>query len=277
MARRSVAPEDRAPVLELPEDIKKIFSVEFPGHIQNSEKAKQCLGGDNAILNAYLGGSPLDMRYRLNDPFAIPLHGTTLPTSNLLVKVTRRYRVKRRPDSEGSIQTIRAPTEDDVPYDENEQPEISYEMVGAISKTTRFYGLADYQVLVDPKDEVYKIKSDLLNMNYESLIALKVDHRNPVEDVSTIQILPPPHLSKTNLPNPYRYRAREGTEAELEEERVGRGKGRGRGRVNRAGRRRGHGGGNGRGRGVCRTTNVASMLQATTAAFTATASAALDD
>jgi len=50
----------------------------------------------------------------------------------------------------------------------------------------------------------------------ESLIALKIDHRNPVEDVSTIQILPPPHLSKTNLPNPYRYRAREGTEAELE-------------------------------------------------------------
>lgn len=50
----------------------------------------------------------------------------------------------------------------------------------------------------------------------ESLIALKVDHRNPVEEISTIQIIPPPHLSKTNLPNPYRYRAREGTEAELE-------------------------------------------------------------
>jgi len=52
-----------------------------------------------------------------------------------------------------------------VPYDEKEQPEIKYDMVGAISKTTRFYGLADFQVLVDPKDEVYKIKSDLLNMD----------------------------------------------------------------------------------------------------------------
>lgn len=109
------------------------------------------------------------MRYRLNDPFSIPIHGSTLPTSNLLLKVTRRYKVKRRPDTERSTRTIRAPREDDVPYDENEQPEIKFEMAGAISKTTRFYGLADYQVLVDPKDEVYKIKSDLLNVNCKSI------------------------------------------------------------------------------------------------------------
>jgi hypothetical protein len=52
MARRRINPSEVAPVLQLPEDIKKIFAVEFPGHIQNLDKVKQCLGGDIAILNA---------------------------------------------------------------------------------------------------------------------------------------------------------------------------------------------------------------------------------
>jgi hypothetical protein len=31
---------------------RKFFSVEFPGHIENLEKAKEMIGGDRAILNA---------------------------------------------------------------------------------------------------------------------------------------------------------------------------------------------------------------------------------
>lgn len=31
---------------------RRFFSVEFPGHIENIEKAKELIGGDRAILNA---------------------------------------------------------------------------------------------------------------------------------------------------------------------------------------------------------------------------------
>ncbi|KAG0057394.1 tau 95 subunit of transcription factor TFIIIC [Gryganskiella cystojenkinii] len=277
MATRKLLPSERAPVLQLPENLKKIFSVEFPGHVQNIDKVKQVLGGDNAIMNAYLGGAPLDVRYRLKDPFAIPVHGTTIPTSNLLLKVTRRYKVKRQPGTVRS-QEIRAPRDDDELYDENEQPETQYEMAGVISKTTRFSGLADFQTLVDPKDEIYKVKSDLLNMDYESLIALKIDHRNPVEDIATLQVLPPPSLSKTNLANPYRYRAREGTIGEVQEERTGHGRGRGLGRGHRPGRRGPNARGNGRGKNYRKPTNMAAILKAdTVATFTAAANAAMQE
>ena len=39
-----------AKVEQVPE--AKIFSVEFPGHVVNLEKAKQAIGGDQAIVNA---------------------------------------------------------------------------------------------------------------------------------------------------------------------------------------------------------------------------------
>ncbi|KAF9183756.1 tau 95 subunit of transcription factor TFIIIC [Haplosporangium sp. Z 767] len=158
---------------------------------------------------AYLGGAPLDLRYRVKDPFSIPIQGETISTANLLVKATRRFRVKRQPGAQRSLPPYRAPKEDDVPYDENEEPELRFEMVGHIPKTTRFGGLADYQHIVDPRDEFSKIKSDLVNVEYENLIALKVDHTDPQEDDEKLQLLPPPSIAKTTVPNYYKYKPRD--------------------------------------------------------------------
>ncbi|KAF9956690.1 tau 95 subunit of transcription factor TFIIIC [Mortierella alpina] len=202
----SQEPFELAPVEQVPD--LKIFSIEFPGHIQNPEKVKEALGGEQAIINA--SGAPLDLRYRIKDPFSIPIQGETVSTGNFLLKATRRYRVKRRPDTKRSLPPYRAPTEDDVPYKDDEEPEIRFEMVGKIPKTTRFAGLADYQHIVDPKDELSKIKSDIMNIEYESLIALKLDNRTPVEDLTTLQLIPPPSISKSTIPHAFRYKAREG-------------------------------------------------------------------
>ncbi|KAF9192720.1 tau 95 subunit of transcription factor TFIIIC [Haplosporangium sp. Z 11] len=174
---------------------------------------------------AYLGGAPLDLRYRVKDPFSIPIQGETISTANLLVKATRRFRVKRQPGAQRSLPPYRAPKEDDVPYDENEEPELRFEMVGHIPKTTRFGGLADYQHIVDPRDEFSKIKSDLVNVEFiccqlliqilvrvfldENLIALKVDHTDPQEDDEKLQLLPPPSIAKTTVPNYYKYKPRD--------------------------------------------------------------------
>ncbi|KAI7816009.1 RNA polymerase III transcription factor IIIC subunit-domain-containing protein [Gamsiella multidivaricata] len=186
----------------------KIFSVEFPGHVQNLDKVKEALGGDQAIANAYHGGAPLDLRYRIKDPFSIPIQGETISTPNLLMKATKRYRVKRPLGTQRSLPPYRAPTEADEPYDEDEEPEYRFEMVGAIPKTVRFGGLADYQHIVDPRDELVQIKSDLQNMEYEQLISIKVDNTHPTEDLSTLQLLPPPAVAKAPVPMPFKYKAR---------------------------------------------------------------------
>ncbi|KAG0006884.1 tau 95 subunit of transcription factor TFIIIC [Modicella reniformis] len=165
---------------------RKIFSVEFPGHIENIEKAKELIGGERAILNAR----------------------ETISTPNLLLKATRRYKVKCQPGSKRSLPPYRAPTESDIPYDEAEEPQLSFEVVGTIPKTARFSGLADFQHIMDPGDELVKIKNDLMNMDYESLISVKVDNTDPVEDLSTLQPIPPPSVTKTVFPIPFKYKAR---------------------------------------------------------------------
>ncbi|KAF9397459.1 General transcription factor 3C polypeptide 5 [Mortierella sp. AD011] len=146
----------------------KFFSVEFPGHVENVDKALEALGGKRAITDA----------------------------------TTRRYKVKRRPGSERSLPPYRAPRDDDVPYDKD--VEYRFEVVGAIPKTVRFSGLADYQHIVDPKDEIVRIKSDLQNMEYNT---------DPSEDISMTQIVPPGAISKSGVPHPFRYKARERDDA----------------------------------------------------------------
>ncbi|KAG0301575.1 tau 95 subunit of transcription factor TFIIIC [Linnemannia gamsii] len=187
----------------------KLLSVEFPGHVKNINKVKEALGGEQAIRNVYVGGAPLDLRYRIGDPFSIPIQGETVSTPNFLMKVTRRYKVKRPPGSQRTLPPYRAPTEDDIPYNENEDPEYKFEMVGRIPRTVRFPGLADYQHIVDPKDEFVRIKNDLRNINYEHLISIKVDNKSPVEDFSSMQLLPPTIIAKATTPIVYRYKARD--------------------------------------------------------------------
>ncbi|KAK3846233.1 MAG: RNA polymerase III transcription factor IIIC subunit-domain-containing protein [Linnemannia gamsii] len=187
----------------------KLLSIEFPGHVKNINKVKEALGGEQAIRNVYVGGAPLDLRYRIRDPFSIPIQGETVSSPNFLMKVTRRYKVQRPPGSKRTLPPYRAPTEGDIPYNEDEEPEYKFEMVGRIPRTVRFPGLADYQHIVDPKDEFVRIKNDLRNVDYENLISLKVDNKNPVEDYSTMQILPPTIISKATTPIVYRYKARD--------------------------------------------------------------------
>ncbi|KAF9896888.1 tau 95 subunit of transcription factor TFIIIC, partial [Lobosporangium transversale] len=174
-----------ATIEQVPE--RKIFSIEFPGHVQNLDKAIEALGGEKAITNAYHGGAPLDLRYRTKDPFSIPIHGQTISTGNFLLKATRRYKVKCQPGSKRTLPPYRAPTEADVPYNEDEEPEYSFEIVGSIPKTTRFAGLADFQHIVDPRDPIVQIKSDLQNVEYEHLISLQVDNKDATENVMTMQ------------------------------------------------------------------------------------------
>ncbi|KAI8361576.1 hypothetical protein B0O80DRAFT_494118 [Mortierella sp. GBAus27b] len=150
-----------------------------PQHIQ-TPKARGTL--ENPRQKAYLGGAPLDLHYRIRDPFSIPIQGETISTPNLVLRATRRL-----------LNSV-------------------FEIVGAIPKTARFSGLADYQHIVDPREEVLKIKNDLVNMDYESLISVKIDNTTPAEDIATLQLLPPPIIGKSIVPMPFKYKARHSEE-----------------------------------------------------------------
>ncbi|KAF9429773.1 tau 95 subunit of transcription factor TFIIIC [Podila epigama] len=205
---------------------EKLFSIELPAHVQSIERVIDALGGERAISNAYLGGASLDLRFRYQDPFSTPIQGQTVDTNNILMKVTKRYRVKRKAGtSKRTLPPFRAPTEDDEPLDEEEQPQIHTEFIGAITKTVRFPGLADYQHIVDPNDEIYKLKSDLKNMNYENFVSVKIDNRSVDEDYNTLQIIPPVYISKLNVPLPYKFRHSRQSEPEPEPEASKKGKG----------------------------------------------------
>ncbi|KAI1314320.1 hypothetical protein EDD11_002304 [Mortierella claussenii] len=163
----------RAKAQQLPD--KKIFSIEFPGHVQNLNKVKEALGGDHAITNA----------------------------------TTKRYKVKRQPGSKRSLPPYRAPREDDELYNEDEEPELQFEIVGSIPRTARFSGLADYQHIMDPRDPIFQVKKDLQNMEFENLIAVQIDNTDAHDDITTTQLIPPAVIAKSTVPNPYRYKARD--------------------------------------------------------------------
>ncbi|KAG0238359.1 General transcription factor 3C polypeptide 5 [Actinomortierella wolfii] len=163
-----------APVLDL--DKTPLYVVEYPGHIKNPKnarsigKVKELLGGEQRLLkfsisdtaqmssqNFLTGRLVPELSYRRGDPFSIPIQGEMVPTQNIVIKVTKRYKVPKKPDS------ATKPTAKDIP-DDAIPDECSYQFVGIAKKTVRFVGLADYQCQVDMDDEMYRIKKDMLDL-----------------------------------------------------------------------------------------------------------------
>ena len=48
---------------------------------------------------------------------------------------------------------------------------------------------------------IYLLNLELID---ESLISIKVDNTDPKEDISTLQLLPPPAISKVTVPIPFK-------------------------------------------------------------------------
>ena len=104
-----------------------LFSVEYPGYVRpvSIPLAVDNLGGQSSLYNAFKRTASktdalLELRLRPDNPFAHPVPGDVVGTSNLLLKVVKR---KRR----------RVQGQEDVPVGE-----YTAEAVGVISKTVRF-------------------------------------------------------------------------------------------------------------------------------------------
>ena len=65
--------------------------VEFPGHIQDPDKALARLGGIEAVAGVASGRAQfLGFQFRPGDPLAHPLQGDRRPAKGLLLRISRK-------------------------------------------------------------------------------------------------------------------------------------------------------------------------------------------
>ncbi|KAJ2743564.1 tau 95 subunit of transcription factor TFIIIC [Coemansia sp. BCRC 34301] len=142
--------EEMAERRPLPE--RTVFAIEYPGYVNNADKAILTLGGPERVLRHATGDvdeeGPVELRFRYNDPASHSIRGDKVATQNLLIKVTKRTR------------RLKSATGEAVgPVEEVSE---SAEVVAVIDKTARFRKLADFQVVVpkgDPLVQIAKVLS----------------------------------------------------------------------------------------------------------------------
>ncbi|CAG8779307.1 16399_t:CDS:2, partial [Cetraspora pellucida] len=138
-----IAPEKNLPT-------QQFFAVEYPGNVKNIDKVLQTLGGQRGLKKA-VNEDLLELRFRPDNPFCHPINGDIIPTANLLLKVTRRRKKVKN-------HHMRRDSDD---HDEESDKDINFEIMGIISKTCRFRGMADYQYVPNPNDSVPRYRKAL--------------------------------------------------------------------------------------------------------------------
>ncbi|KAJ2798304.1 tau 95 subunit of transcription factor TFIIIC, partial [Coemansia furcata] len=133
------------------------FSIEYPGIVNNTDKAILTLGGSDRVSRHATSGiderGPVQLRFRYNDPTSHPINGQKVATDNLLVKVTKRTR--RLKSATGQVLGPEELVDEDV------------EVVAVIDKTARFRKLADFQFVVPKGDPLTQIAKTLTKVDID--------------------------------------------------------------------------------------------------------------
>ncbi|KAI9249127.1 RNA polymerase III transcription factor IIIC subunit-domain-containing protein [Phascolomyces articulosus] len=158
---------------------RKFILVEYPGRVKNVDRALKTLGGEKAIVNLLdKDVKTIELRQRPEDPFCHPIAGDVLPSSSLLLKVTKRKK-KNQPDEEATFKT---------------------EALGTISKTCRFRAMADFQYIVPKDNKLRQLRQSLEEGRVNDILNFQID-----EDKSTMVQIPPPIFSMRETPFDYNY------------------------------------------------------------------------
>ena len=158
--------------------IPNLVSVEFPGKVVSIEKALETLGGRKELEKLECEGSPVNLRFRPNDPFCHPIIGDFVPTNNLLIKLIKTVKL----DENG-----------------NEFIETTHEIMGKIIKTCRFKSLADFQYSPNPSNPLVQFRHDLHDFDLEKIdkFNFNIETKGNVDNLLT---LPPPAFSRVEWP-----------------------------------------------------------------------------
>ncbi|KAF8450806.1 RNA polymerase III transcription factor IIIC subunit-domain-containing protein [Boletus edulis BED1] len=199
---------------ERPLPATHFYSVEYPGYVQPSSVplAIRNLGGTAKLENAFKRTAArsealLELNLRYGNPYAHPIPGDVVGTSNILIKVTKRKR--RRVDDDGVIGDYIA------------------EPLGIILKTARFRTMADYQFQPDMSDPIARLRLAMDRMDVDAIRQYTIPEEkedyvisSPTGDDtnidpglmkqpatrSNLRLFPPPIFSRQGIPQNYNFK-----------------------------------------------------------------------
>jgi hypothetical protein len=95
-------------------------SVEYPGNVQNVDRALVTLGGLDGLERALTTHTPVELHFSPQDPFSHAIMGEFVPVNNLLLQITTKQPLQGMWPTPGTIERA--------------------EIVGCITHTCRFRG-----------------------------------------------------------------------------------------------------------------------------------------
>ncbi|EIW82231.1 hypothetical protein CONPUDRAFT_122910 [Coniophora puteana RWD-64-598 SS2] len=158
-----------APQCPLPKS--NFYSVEYPGYVSpgSEPSAIHNLGGNAALETAFRrpagrrAASILELRLRPDNPFAHPIPGEIVSTSNLVLKVVKRRRKAAPMDVDSTPGGASGIVGD-----------YTAEVVGITPKTARFRNMADYQFQPDMEDPMAKLRLAMDKMDVDAIRAFRM-------------------------------------------------------------------------------------------------------
>ncbi|KAL7273084.1 tau 95 subunit of transcription factor TFIIIC [Rhizina undulata] len=209
--------------LPIPE--RRIICIEHPARIRDVQKAIATIGGQSALVQLAVtnGNSGLNLRFRPEDPMQPPIQSRTVPTNNILLKVTiPKRRKKKKPGNiedtaNTSINGQPAGRQGPEPKEQNEQEQqtlldklrvskgkYEIEAVGMIERTVRFRDMANYQCNYSNSHFVKKVENHMLHCDFEQLSKFELGQGRGYQP--DLEILSPPAFSNTVMQHTYYYR-----------------------------------------------------------------------
>ncbi|XP_021356704.1 general transcription factor 3C polypeptide 5-like isoform X2 [Mizuhopecten yessoensis] len=152
----------------------KLVSVEHPAIVNDVDKALATLGGCEELSKSFSNTNKrIALRWRPKDIYCKAVYGERYPTTNLLMKIKRRWR-KGKP----------------------EESKYNMEVIGVIEITYKFQAMVDYQYLPMTRqpDQSYTSLTEKLVLN-------KLCDRREFLDNGCSLFLPPSSFSRMDFPD----------------------------------------------------------------------------
>ncbi|XP_069699295.1 general transcription factor 3C polypeptide 5 isoform X2 [Periplaneta americana] len=185
---------------------RKLILVEYPGVVENEEKAIRTLGGLQNISTTYsLRNRRLELRFRPDDAFSKPACGDKHKTLSLLLKI----KIRRKKKNEQLLCDSSAEDSDSsssVCSDESTNTRCSIVVMGRIETAYRFKNLCDFQYLtMNPEFGDH----GQMVCKYDSLVPIGLPTASWLAG-SAPYFLPPATFSRMDTMQQYLYRKETG-------------------------------------------------------------------
>ncbi|GKZ63816.1 tau 95 subunit of transcription factor TFIIIC [Aspergillus niger] len=206
-----------APFYQIPS--RRIVSVEHPAIIRNLDKAVDTLKGDagiTKILHPPKPDSPAHLLLRPEDAMSRPLQSTSLPSNNILLKVTvpKRTGRKRKKGSNEPFSGVAVSTVHTEPQRRSARElqrslsdnvsKYQVEPVGLVNRTHVFRGMPDFVFSTGSSSFANRFREQILPFDYDKMKQFDLDMSKGA--ITDVDIIPPPSFSFGDIPFTYIYR-----------------------------------------------------------------------